>query len=240
MDTRDGYLRALRFRALTPLYDALIRWTMPEDAFKRRLVGQADLAPGQRVLDLGCGTGTLTLLAKAVVPGAELVGIDPDADALEIARAKTLRAGLEIRFDRGSATALPYPDGGFDRALSSLVFHHLDPEGKRAAAREAYRVLRPGGALHVADWGRPHNPLMRAAFLGVQLVDGFATTAESVAGRLPGIFREAGFERVEERSRFMTAFGTLALYSAHKPGGAPAARGPERPGPEGRPAGEHP
>jgi len=237
--TRDGYLRALRFRTLTPLYDALIRWTMPEDAFKRRLVAQAELGPGQRVLDLGCGTGTLTLLAKGTVPGAELVGIDPDADALEIARAKSVRAGLEIRFDRGSATALPYPEGGFDRVLSSLVLHHLDPEGKRAAAREVYRVLRPGGALHVADWGRPHNPLMRAAFLGVQLVDGFATTAESVAGRLPRILREAGLERVEERGRFVTAFGTLALYSARKPGGTRAARGIERPGSGGRPAGEH-
>ena len=151
------------------------------------------------------------------MPGAEVAGIDPDPGVLRLAAGKAGRAGLAVRFERGDATALPYADGSFHRVVTSLVFHHLGPEAKRAAAAEAFRVLRPGGALHVADRGRPRNALMRAAFLGVQVLDGFATTAENAAGRLPEIFRGAGFTDAGERAHLATVFGTLALPAARRP-----------------------
>jgi ubiquinone/menaquinone biosynthesis C-methylase UbiE len=219
-DTQRQYLPALAFRALTPLYDPVIRWTMREDTFRERLVRQADVRAGHRVLDLGCGTGSLAVRLAQAAPGAEVVGIDPDPEVLRRAAGKAARAGVDVRFEEGSAESLPYGDGAFDRVVSSLVFHHLGPKAKRRAAAEIFRVLRPGGELHVADWGRPQNGAMRAAFFALQLLDGFATTAENVAGRLPDIFRQAGFTAVAERDRLATPFGTLALYSGARGAGA--------------------
>ncbi len=214
------YLPALAFRALTPLYDPVIRWTMREDTFRERLVRHAGVRAGHRVLDLGCGTGSLAVRLAQAAPGAEVVGIDPDPEVLRRAAGKAARAGVDVRFEEGSAESLPFGDGSLDRVVSSLVFHHLAPEMKRRAAAEIFRVLRPGGELHVADWGRPQNGAMRAAFFALQLLDGFATTAENVAGRLPDIFRQAGFTAVAERDRLATPFGTLALYSGARGAGA--------------------
>ena len=86
---------------LTPLYDPLLRWVMREEQFKRHLIRQAQFAPGQRVLDLGCGTTTLTILIKQIHPGAMVVGLDGDPKVLEISRAKARRARVEIVLDEG-------------------------------------------------------------------------------------------------------------------------------------------
>lgn len=168
------------------------------------------------MLDVGCGTGTLAITAKRERPLAEVVGVDGDPAILRIAEEKARRTGVAVRFEVGSATALPYADVTFDRVLSSLVFHHLRREDKLAALREMLRVLKQGGELHIADWGKPQNHLMRAAFLGVQLLDGFATTQDSMIGVLPVLMREAGFIEVQVRREFSTVFGTLTLYSARK------------------------
>jgi ubiquinone/menaquinone biosynthesis C-methylase UbiE len=213
---RDGYLPALRFPALTRFYDPLIRLTTRESLFKRRLVEQARSAPGQRVLDLGCGTGTLALLVKARQPAADVVGLDADPEMLDQARSKAERARVELRLDEGFSTALPYPDASFDRVLSTLFFHHLDLESKRRSAREIARVLDTGGELHVADWGRPSDPLMAAAFLGVRLFDGFENTRENARGALPSIFEQAGLVDAEQTDQLRTPFGTLALYRARR------------------------
>jgi ubiquinone/menaquinone biosynthesis C-methylase UbiE len=213
----EGYLRALRFPALTPIYDPVIRLTTRESLFKRRLAEQAAPAPGQRVLDLGCGTGTLALLLKRAQPGAEVVGLDADPEMLEQARGKAKEAGVELELDQGFSTALPYPDGAFDLVLSTLFFHHLDPGSKRQTAREIARVLRPGGELHVADWGPPADPVMAAAFLGVRLLDGMENTRDNARGALPAIFKEGGLKDAEQTGRLRTGFGTIALYRAERP-----------------------
>lgn len=223
-----GYVPALGYQWLTGLYDPVMRWTMRERTFKELLVQGMRLAPGQRVLDLGCGTATLTLMLKAACPDAEVVGVDGDPAVLALARAKAARAGVSLELDEGLATALPYADSSFDRVCSSLLFHHLPPDAKRHAAAEAWRVLRPGGELHVADWGAPSGALMRLAFLGVQLLDGFATTDENVRGRLADIFREAGFADVRQAGRVNTMFGTLALYAAWRSNGEGARRSERR------------
>lgn len=213
----DRYVPALGFRFLTPLYDAVVRFTTRERTFKQALLEQAGLAPGQQVLDLACGTGTLTVWAGQRVPGVRLAGLDGDADVLARARDKAHRAGLDIAFDEGLSTALPYPDGRFDRVLSSLFFHHLDRDGKQRTFAQAFRVLKPGGELHVADWGRAANPLMRAAYVSIQLLDGFDNTADNVKGLLPEFMREAGFADVRETRAFATVWGTLSLYRASRP-----------------------
>jgi SAM-dependent methyltransferase len=214
--TTANFVPALGRRWLTSLYDPVLRWTMREGTFKRALIAQAGIAPGNRVLDLGCGTGTLTVLIKRSVARADVVGVDVDPTMLQIARAKVARHGLDVRLDEARTSTLPYPDASFDQVVSSLVFHHLGAEEKRQTAAEILRVLRPGGSLHVADWGKPPNVLLRAGFLVVQMLDGFATTAENACGMLPNVFTRAGFVDVAVRQRFSTAFGSLWLIRARR------------------------
>lgn len=211
-----GYLPALRFKALTPAFDAVVRATVRERTFKPALVEQAALAGGQRVLDLGAGTGTLAIMAKRDQAGSEVVGVDPDPEILEIARTKAASAGVDVAFDQGSATDLPYEEDSFDRVLSTLVFHHLTPADKRAALAEIARVLRPGGELHIADWTKPADPLQRALALQTRLFDGFERTRENLAGELPGLISQAGLGDVRERRRLRTWWGTLGLLSARR------------------------
>jgi len=207
------YIPALRFGWLTPVYDPVLRWLMPEMALKQRLISQAQIAAGQRVLDLGAGTGTLTIMVKEAYPDAEVVGLDGDPVILARARAKAAAAGAAIRFDHGLTTALPYEDASYDRVLSSLMLHHLTTEDKRRALAEAWRVLRAGGELHVLDFGPSQNVV---AWLISQVFRRIERTADNIAGRLPGMFRQAGFTAVAQTGSQMTILGTLALYGGRK------------------------
>jgi ubiquinone/menaquinone biosynthesis C-methylase UbiE len=133
MSTR--YIPALSFKWLTPLYDPLLKWGMREEIFKRRLVLQAGLQPKMDVLDLGCGTGTLTVMLKQAAPLANITGLDGDSQVLSIAQGKAIQADLNIQWDRGMAFDLPYPDQSFDVVVSSLVIHHLTALDKSRAVR---------------------------------------------------------------------------------------------------------
>lgn len=213
----DSYLPALRFSVLTRLYDPIVALTTREGLFKRRLLEQAAPAPGERILDLGCGTGTLALLIKRAQPEADVFGLDADPEMLAQATAKARDAAAEIHFDEGFSDRLPHDDASFDAVVSTLFFHHLTTQVKERTAAEVARVLRPGGRLHVADWGRPSDLLMRALSLSIRLLDGFAPTHENLRGALPAIFERAGLEGAMETGRMRTVFGTLALYRARKP-----------------------
>lgn len=218
-EDRTNYIPALRYEWLTGFYDTVMDKLMRENTFKQALVRQARVARGHRVLDLGCGTATLTLMIKQAHPETQVTGLDGDPKALRIARDKVASSGLKIALDEGMAFDLPYPDNSFDRVFSGLLFHHLTREDKKRSLKEVYRVLRPGGELHVADWGKAGNPLMRSAFFLVQLLDGFKTTTDNVNGLLPEFFNQAGFLDVRETARYETMFGAMALYQARKPAG---------------------
>jgi ubiquinone/menaquinone biosynthesis C-methylase UbiE len=212
----SDYILALKYDFLTPLYDLIIRALLPEAAFKSRLVEQCRLAQGHRVLDLGCGTGTLTLMIKRKHPEAEVVGIDGDPKIIEIAKKKISKAGVPVGLDVGMAFALPYADRSFDRVVSSLVLHHLTHEDKQRTLREVYRVLRSGGEFHVADWGKPEGRLLRFGSRLEQHFDGHVQLADNLEGRLPEMFREGGFSDVEETARYKTVVGVLCLHRARK------------------------
>lgn len=214
---RATYIPPLRFRWLTRLYDPVLRLTMRDERFKARLIAQASIRADQRVLDLGCGTGTLTVMLKQACPEATVAGLDVDSEALGMARERAAARGLDIEFYEALATDPPFRPESFDCIVSSLLFHHLEPTAKRGALERAFDLLRPGGELHVADWGRPHDPLMRAAFVAVQILDGFATTRDNVRGLLPRYIQASGFTGVRETQRNRTLFGTLAFYRALKP-----------------------
>ncbi len=210
----DRYVTATGLRGLTRFYDSIIALTMREQLFRGHLADQvlADLPAGARVADVGAGTGTFAIGLAAAAPAAAVVGIDGDPEVLAIARAKAGAAAVEWK--QGLAGELPLADDSCDRVSMSLLLHHLDADGKRAALREAGRVLRPGGSLHIADWGKPQDPLMRAGLFTLAIFDGFDGIRDHAAGRLPLFVEDAGFGEVRRHDRLRTAWGSLELLSA--------------------------
>jgi len=213
----DEYIPALSYDALTPFYDTVVGLTTREKQFKKALVEQAKVKTNHRVLDLACGTGTLTILLKAAAPQAEIIGIDGDPKILKLAKEKAQKGNFEIKFDEAMSFDLSYADESFDRVVSSLFFHHLTREKKLENLREVKRILKSEGELHVADWRLPANSAMKFLSRFIQLLDGFETTADNFAGLLPKFIAEAGFEQVEETSYYNTLFGTICLHKSRKP-----------------------
>ncbi|MGB9698567.1 MAG: class I SAM-dependent methyltransferase [Thermodesulfobacteriota bacterium] len=214
---RSKYIYALHYEALTFLYDPLVRVATKEFTFKKALSHQAEIQPGHKILDLGCGTGTLSLILKETSPQAIIIGCDGDQKILKMAKAKATQAERGLYWHCGLAYELPYAEATFNHVFSSFLFHHLTKENKLRTLREIWRVLKPGGALHLADWGRPQNWLMRLTFLIIQILDGFQTTADNVRGLLRHYLKEAGFVGVREVRNYNTFVGSLILYQAHKP-----------------------
>ena len=212
--SRDPYVHALRFSWLTPAYDLVVAATTRERMFRDALLRQAHIQDGSRVLDLACGTGTLAIRAKVACPSAVVVGVDGDPAILKRAARKALRQHVAIQFDQAMAENLPYESGSFDRVMSTLFFHHLPWNAKIGVAREVFRVLRPGGEFHVADWGPPQNALLRIGFLAVQVLDGFENTTDNRRGLLPRAFEQAGFANVRAKATVNTVLGSLTLYQA--------------------------
>jgi ubiquinone/menaquinone biosynthesis C-methylase UbiE len=214
---RQQYVPALRFDALTRLYDPVVALTSREAGFKRRLLEHARIKDGESVLDLACGTGTLAIEIKKERPKAKVSGLDGDRSILQRARQKAKEAGVKIDFQRGLSNELPYDARTFDVVVSTLFFHHLGDEAKADTAEEIRRVLRLGGRVLIADWGRPQDPLMRMMFLNVQLLDGFRNTSSNVAGKLPEFLRDAGLKRVSVLDRMRTPLGTIEIVSGVRP-----------------------
>jgi ubiquinone/menaquinone biosynthesis C-methylase UbiE len=184
---------------------------MREETFKRRLVEQSNIQPKMKVLDLGCGTGTLTLMLKRAHPEAHITGVDGDSEVLNIARDKS--RGTDIQWDEGLASSLPYPDSAFDRVVTSLVIHHLVTDDKRLAFKEIFRVLKPRGELHVLDFGAPHSWLTRFMTTYMRRLE---ETADNFDGQIPLFVTEVGFGEVKEAQNFVTIFGPLSLWRAVK------------------------
>ena len=213
-----NYTPALGLRLLTPFYDAAIATFTRERTWRARLVQQIAPRPGMRIVDIGCGTGTLTRALMQVAPGAGVIGVDPDAQVLGKARALASAEGLAITyvegfFDDGFIAA----HGPFAAVTSSLVLHQVPLEGKAAILRSAFRSLEPGGRLHVADYGVQPGRLMRFAFRNtVQRIDGVEDTEHNARGVLPDLMREAGFDAVEETASIPTPSGTITLFRADK------------------------
>ena len=221
------YLPALRFDSLSWAYDPIAMRLVRARDWRPAIVDAVSPDPGQRILDLGCGTGTLCLLLKARCREAEIIGIDPDPAMLTRAGRKAEAAGLGFTLIQGSATDLPRVpplDRPVDVCVSSLMFHHLPVAGKRVALAEVVRVLRVGGRLVLADWGPPRTRLGRLGFGITQVFDGFETTRDHATGAFAAMIGESGLEDVQQIARWPTAVGVLCLYVARKPGGLARSR----------------
>jgi len=138
------------------VYDLLV-WVLlrgREEEFRERIIDLARLKPGESVLDVGCGTGTLAIAAKRRVgPTAAVAGIDASPGMIAQASRKARKAGLDIVFKIESVEALPFPDAQFDVVLSTLMLHHLPPKLRERGIREMRRVLKAGGRVLVVDFG---------------------------------------------------------------------------------------
>lgn len=210
------YIPALKFHWLTRLYDPLMKM-MKIETLKKRLIMEADLLPNQRILDLASGTGTFALMLKEIQPRAAIIGLDADPQVLEIAQQKATNKRIDITFQQGLSSDLPFEDDQLDKVFSSLFFHHLTLDMKQKTLEEALRVLTPGGDIYILDFDRPQNLWMRIAFFSIQLLDGFETTRDHVKGVILESLHEEGFTEVKETDHFNTIAGTIRLYHARKP-----------------------
>jgi SAM-dependent methyltransferase len=212
-EPRKPYVPAMGHDRLLPLYDPLQR-LLGMGSLHRQLVDQAHLQPEQRVLEIGCGTGNLVILIKRLHPRAEVVGIDPDPKALARAQRKAGREALSMQLDRGFAEELPYPDASFDRVLSALMFHHLGPEEKERTLDEARRVLKPGGSLHLLDFG---GEQVRSDGFIARLHHRSESLRDNFGDRIPTLMREAGFADPTEVAHRVTIAGRFTYYRASAP-----------------------
>jgi ubiquinone/menaquinone biosynthesis C-methylase UbiE len=214
-ETQRIYLPAFGHEWLLPLYDPVMK-LLGIDAAHRQLLDQANIQPGHRVLEIGCGTGNLAILAKRLHPKAEIIGLDPDPKALARARRKAEREALSLQLDRGFSDMLQYPNGSFDHVLSAFMFHHLlKPDDKIKTLLEVRRVLRLGGSLHLLDFGGRAD--QAGGFLA-RLLHRTERLRDNSGDRIPSLMREAGFEDpTEVAHRILTIRVRVAYYQASAP-----------------------
>jgi ubiquinone/menaquinone biosynthesis C-methylase UbiE len=197
-------------------YDVLSYFLTSTRRWRPVLLEQLAPSADDVIADIGFGTGTQLRMVARACPSATLIGIDPDAAIRPRAHAKLAkvrtRVDLLAGYARDSAELLR--GRGVTKVMSSLMFHQVPVEEKRAGLAAMYASLSLGGSLHVADYGLQRTLKMRKRFLLVQRGDGFENTEPNALGILPDLMAEAGFQRVEETHVFETLAGSLSIYRA--------------------------
>ena len=200
--TNSKSVPALSYDFLTPCYDLLLNIIGFGTKQREKIVNLLKLKAYERILDLGCGTGSLLVVAKNENPNVDMTGIDLDSKALGIAQKKIQQSNLNIKLIKSSADKLPFPDSSFDVVISTLVFHHLPTDVKKEALKEIHRVLKKNGRFLLADFG-PLGWLKIIYYLEVLFRIPEAETArDNVEGKLPLFLREVGFRYKEVAPRY--------------------------------------
>jgi ubiquinone/menaquinone biosynthesis C-methylase UbiE len=163
--------------------------------FRRNQIDLLNLREGERVLEVGCGAGVLSLLAKMIVgEGGAVEGIDVAPKMVARARQKAEEAGLPVNLRVASIDELPYREGIFDAVISSLMFHHLPLTMKGRGVEEVYRVLKIGGRLLLCDFCSPHYLVFPIAYL---MFIWISSTRYQLFGRLPALFETSSFREAK-------------------------------------------
>jgi len=210
------YLPAAGRDLLLPLYD-LVTKVIGGDKARRELLNQAHLRPNDRVLDIGCGTGTLAISLKQAYPGVQMVGLDPDPKALNRARRKAKRACVDVRFDQGFADSLGYPSNSFDAVFSSFMFHHLETDVKQKTLSEVQRVLKPSGRLYFLDFEVQESA---SGHKNWQLFHSHKRLKDNSESRILTLLTQAGLADAKKVATRRAIFGlaSVGYYEALAPG----------------------
>jgi ubiquinone/menaquinone biosynthesis C-methylase UbiE len=193
-----------------PLYDPIVK-LFGGDKARRMLIDQAALQPGHRVLDIGCGTGTMAVLLKQQHPDIAIIGIDPDPKALARARRKANSAGVSVQFDQGFGDELPYSDASFDRVFSSFMFHHLPAEERVKTLRAVLRVLNPSGRFHMLDFERSQHG--GQGFIA-RLLHARERMKDNSESRVLSLMNQAGFREPRKVGERAILSGHVAYFQA--------------------------
>ena len=207
---------ALGRTGLNRAYDLAIRLLTRERTWRTALLDQVGPRDGDSIIDVGCGTGSFAIMLKRAAPQARIVGLDPDPDILAIAAAKAVAAGVEIEWRQGFAREAADQAERFDKAVSSLMFHQVPIGEKRAGTSAMFEAVRPGGTIHVADYCRQPDWLMRQLFRIIQAVDGRTNTQANLDGAVENTLATLAGRPVAPRSLVRTPTGAISLFRLSK------------------------